>query len=190
MPPLSSYTTTLPTDTLLDTGIMYAGASIFAASVGGIKFTPGRSTREVMFDGKRSRVKGLDRTSKFEPKITGTIVEMGPALVVELEPGAVAVGLSGGPAGFTTGYRPKQAGVLYVAGDYLAAFRVIWQRGNGTYVQCRFFDGAVVDKWDVSGTDNEEAKISVEVCAVLDMTVSGRNTADAPYVIEYFTVAP
>lgn len=190
MAPLSSYTTTLPTDTLLDTGVMYAGSNIFAAQEGGLKFDPGKTFRQVQFDGQRSKVKGLDRIVMFEPKITGTIIELGPTKIPQLEPGASAVTLTGSPSGYTTGYRPKQAGVLFVSGDYLSTFRCIWQRGDGTYVQVRFYDGAYIDKWDAAGTDKQEVKIAIEVCAVLDMSVTGRDVADAPYVVEYFTTAP
>lgn len=190
MPPLSSYTTTLPSDVLLDTGIMYLGASIFAAQDGGIKFDPGKTFRQVQFDGQRSRIKGLDRTVAFAPKITGTVIEMSPALMLDFEPGAVPATVAGSPAGFTTGYEPKQAGVLFLAGDYIASCRVIWQRGDGTYVQVRFFDGALCAKWDMAGTDKQEVKIAIELEAVLDMTVSGRKVSDPPFIIEFFSTAP
>lgn len=190
MPPLSAFTSTLPANVLLETGVLYAGSSIYAAHIGGIKFDPGKSTRGVEFDGKRTRIRALDRTLKFEPKITGTVIELAPALVPKIEPGATAVTLTGAPAGYTTGYRPKQGGVLYVTGDYVDNVRAVWQLGDGSYVQVRFYDGAFVEKWDLTGQDYDEAKISIELCAVLDMTVSGRNVADGPYAIEYFATAP
>lgn len=190
MLPLSSYTTTLPSDVLLDTGIMYIGSAIFAAQDGGMKFDPKKTFREVMFDGKRSRIKGLDRTVNFAPVITGTVIEMSPALMLDFEPGATAVTLTGSPSGFTSGYEPKGAGVLFAAGDYISSCRVIWQRGDGTYVQVRFYDGALCTKWDMSGTDKQEVKIAVELEAVLDMTVTGRKVSDPPFVVEFFTVAP
>lgn len=188
--PLSSYNEKLPDDVLLESGVVYIGSSIFAATDGGIKFDPGKSTRDVQFDGMRSKIKGLTRTIGFDAKISGVAVQLGPTLIPQIEPGATAVSLSGAPAGFTTGYQPKQAGVLYAVGDYLSAPRCIWQRGNGTYVQVRFYDGGFVDKWDAAGTDKQEVKTTFEICSVLDMSVTGRKTSDCPYVIEYFATAP
>lgn len=194
MPPLSSYTSTLPADVLLDSGILYIGAqgsrTVFSAIEGGLKFDPGKAYREVMFSGKRSRIRGLDRNTEFKSKITGTIIECSAALMPSLEPGATAVTLSGSPAGFTSGYQAKRAGVLYVTGDYIATISAVWQRGDGTYVQVRFYDGAAITKWDIVGTDNQEGKIAIEIDAVLDLTVSGRIPADCPYVVEFYATAP
>lgn len=190
MAPLSSYTATLPANVLLETGILYFGSSIFSAQDGGLKFDPKKTIREVMFVGKRSRVKGLDRTVDFKPTISGTVLEFSAANIPVFEPGAVATTQSGGPTGFTTGYKPKQGGVLYASGDYITTCRVVYQRGDGTFCQVRFYDGGVVAKWDLTGTDKQEGKVAIEVEAVLDMTVSGRNTNDAPYVIEYMSSAP
>jgi hypothetical protein len=174
---------------LLDTGILYIGASIFSAQEGGLKFDPGKTLRNVEFDGKRTDIKALDRTVMFAPKLAGTILEFSAANIPNLEPGASAATVTGSPSGFTTGYQPKAAGVLYAAGDYLSNVRAIWQRGDGTYVQVRFMC-ALVSKWDLQGTDKQEGKVQVELDARLDMSVTGAHTSDPPYVIEYFTVSP
>jgi hypothetical protein len=187
---LSSYTTTLPSDVMLDTGILYIGNSIFAAQDGGIKFDPGKTFRQIAFDGQRSRIRGLDRTVMFAPKITGNVLELSPTTIPSLEPGAQSVSLPGSPTGFTTGYEPKSAGTLFLENDYISTPRCIWQRGDGTYVQVRFYDGALVTKWDLAGTDKQEVKIAIELEAVLDMTVSGRKVSDPPFVIEFFATSP
>lgn len=194
MPPLSSYTATLPSDVLLDSGILYIGApgarTVLAAQEGGLKFDPGKTLRAVEFAGKRSRIKGLDRTVEFKSKFTGTLIEISPSLMATYEPGVTAVAYTGTPSGFTSGYAGKRAGVLYASGDYITTISAVWQRGDGTYCQVRFFDGAVITKWDLAGTDKQEGKLAVEIEAVLDMTVNGRNTSDCPYEIDFFTAAP
>ncbi len=195
MPPLSTYTASLPTDVLLDSGVLYIGApgarTVFSAQEGGLKFDPGKTIRDVAFAGQRTRVKGLSRTVNFAPKFTGTILEVSPTTMTVLEPGVTTgVVMSGSPSGLTSGFQPKAAGILYATGDYLSTISAVWQRGDGTYVQVRFYDGAEVIKWDIAGTDKQEGKITVEIDALLDMSVSGRHTSDAPYIIEYFTQAP
>ncbi len=70
--PLTGYTSSLPSDVLLDSGVLYVGATVFGAFAGGLKFDPGVTYRAADFDGKRSPVKGLDRVTMRMPKISGT----------------------------------------------------------------------------------------------------------------------
>lgn len=183
---LSGYTDALPDDVLLDSGVLYIGDTPYAASVGGLKFDPQKEVRNIEFDGKRTAIKGLDRTVGFAPVLSGTVLNFPNDALDTLEPGAT--GVTDGAFG-VTGLKPKRAGLLYETGDYLANVRCIWERGDGTYVQVRF-PAALVQKWDVQGTDKEEAKIAVEIGARLDMGVSGTNIGDAPYRVEYFSAAP
>ncbi len=81
------------------------------------------------------------------------------------------------------------AGALYVAGDYLSQVRAIWQASAGGFYQVRF-PNALVLTWKLSGTDKQEGKISIEIEAVLDMTVTGNTTATSPVVHEFYPTGP
>jgi|SRR6185437_1912876 len=189
--PLSSWNGQIPTDVLLDSGIFLIGASpqnAFSAQEGGLKWDPGKTLREIDFDGRRSAVAGLDRTVFWKAKLTATLLEIPLAAWSQLEPGSVLATVAGGPSGATQ-VQPKPAGVLYAAGDYIANARIAWQRTDGTYFQIRM-PKALVVKWDIAGTDKQEGKWAVEVEPRLDMGVSGQLVNNPPYVGEYFSVQP
>jgi hypothetical protein len=179
---LSSYNATFPADVLLDSGVLYAGASLFGAFSGGLKFDPGTEWRSVEFDGKRSNIKGLDRKAKMMPKISGTVIQLSTSVVDAIEPGSTAV-VTGAWTG-STSYAPLAAGSFIAASDYLADVRAIWQRGGGGYVQIRF-PAAVVTKYDISAQDGQEVAIAIEIEARLDLSVTNSTSADAPFRIEY-----
>ena len=188
--PLTGYTSSLPSDILLDSGVLYVGATVFGAFAGGLKFDPGVTYRAADFDGKRSPVKLLDRVTMRMPKISGTCIQLATANVAQIEPGA-ATNATGSWTG-STSYAPKSAGQLLVAGDYLSEVRLIYQRGGatssaGSYVQVRFPSG-LCTKYDVTGQDGAEVAIALEIEARLDPTVSGfSNIGSAPFRIEYLT---
>jgi hypothetical protein len=180
--PLTGFTATFPSDVLIDSGVLYAGATVFGAFQGGLKFDPGTTYRNVEFDGKRSPVGLLDRKMMTAPKISGTVIQLSATNVGQIEPGAsvtTALAWSG-----STSYAPKRAGSPLVAGDYLANIRGIWQRGSGGFVQVRFAQ-ALCTKFDITSQDGAEVAIAIEIEARLDMTASGANVGDVPFRIEY-----
>ena len=179
---LSGYNATFPADVLLDSGVLYAGATVFGAFSGGLKFDNGVEWRSVDFDGKRSAVKALDRKAMMAPKISGTVIQLSTSVVDAIEPGSTAV-VSGAWTG-STSYAPLAAGSFLAAADYLADVRAIWQRGGGGYVQIRF-PSAIITKYDVAAQDGAEVAINIEIEARLDLSVTGSTPADAPYRIEY-----
>lgn len=180
--PLTGFTSTFPSDVLVDSGVLYVGATVFGAFQGGLKFDPGVEYTNVTFDGKRSPVRLLDRKSNQMPKITGTVIQLSTTNATQIEPGA-SVTASGSWTG-STSYLPKRAGTFLVAGDYLTDVRAIWLRGSGAYVQVRF-PAALLMKYDITSQDGQEVAIALEIEARLDMSVSGANVGDAPYRIEY-----
>jgi hypothetical protein len=180
--PLTGYTTNFPTDVLIDSGVLYVGASVFGAFQGGLKFDPGVEYINTNFDGKRSPVKLLDRKNNTMPKITGTVIQLSTTNVTQIEPGAT-VATGGGWTG-STSYLPKRAGAYLVAGDYLTDVRAIWLRGGGNFVQVRF-PAALLTKYDITSQDGQEVAIALEIEARLDMSVSGANTGDSAFRIEY-----
>lgn len=191
--PLTGYTATLPSDVLLDSGVLYVGTSAFGAFAGGLKFDPGFTFRNIEFDGKRSPVKGIDRKMMQMPKITGTVIQLSTTNVGQIEAGATvatgvtAVTAAGGWTGASSSYTPKRAGNLLAAGDYLSDIRAIWLRGVGTFVQV-YFKSALCTKYDITSQDGAEVAIAIEIEARLDFGATGyTNVGDAPYRIEYLT---
>ena len=180
--PLTGFTSTFPTDVLIDSGVLYVGATVFGAFQGGLKFDPGIEYLNSAFDGKRSPVKGLDRKANQMPKISGTVIQLSTTNIAQIEPGAT-VAASGAWTGATS-YMPKRAGAYLASGDYLTDVRAIWARGGGNFVQVRF-PSALLTKYDVTSQDGQEVAIALEIEARLDMTVSGANVGDASYRIEY-----
>ena len=180
--PLTGFTSTFPTDVLLDSGVLYVGATVFGAFQGGLTFDPGVEYLNTVFDGKRGPVKGLDRKSATMPKISGTVIQLATTNVLQIEPGATT-SATGAWTG-STSYLPKRAGSYLASGDYLTDVRAIWLRGGGSFVQVRF-PAALCVKYDITSQDGQEVAIAIEIDARLDMTVSGANVGDSPYRIEY-----
>ena len=181
--PISGYTSDLPSDILLDSGVLYVGTSVRGVSRGGLSFDPGKSWNNIEFDGKRSDVLGLHRVTKFEPVISGTMLEFDSAELVEYEPGLTSAGTG------TVVYTMKDAGTLLASGDYMTDVRLVFERGaqSGAYAAVHF-PKALVRKWSVKGVDNDVAEIAVEIVAVLDM--SGGQLTDCPYKIELRATLP
>jgi hypothetical protein len=189
--PLTGYTSNLPSDVLLDSGVLYAGTSVFGAFAGGLKFDPGITYRNIEFDGKRSPVREIDRKMMQVPKLTGTVIQLSTTNVSQIEPGAAsatgvtAVTAAGGWTGASQSYTPKRAAGLLAVGDYLSDIRAIWLRGSGTFVQV-YFKSALCTKYDITSQDGAEIAIAIELEARLAFGTTGyQNVGDAPYRIEY-----
>jgi hypothetical protein len=176
--PLTGFTSSFPSDVVLDSGVLYIGSSIFSCLRGGLKFDPGITMRNIPFDGQRSPIKGIDRKTMVTPKISGTMIELAEDQIAQIEPGSTQVGSSQ--------YQGKRAGILLASGDYLTNVRAIWLRGNGQFVQVRF-PSALLMKYDATSVDGDELSIAIEIEARLDMTASGVNIGDMPYLIEYLS---
>jgi hypothetical protein len=184
--PLTGFTTSLPSDVLLDSGVLYLGATVFGAFKGGLKFDPGITYRNVDFDGKRTMMKGLDIKTQTAPKISGTVITLTTAQVVQIDAGA-DVNATGGWVGATSSYAPQKAGSLLVAGDYVTSARCIWLRGDNSYVSVRFPSG-LITKYDIASQDGAEVSINIEIEARLDTSWAGyTGVGDVPYRIEYLS---
>lgn len=181
--PLTGFTSSLPTDVVLDSGVLYVGATVFGATKGGLQFDPANTYRNIEFDGKRSAVKLLDRKMMTAPKLSGTVLELATGNIARFEPGATTATTGAWTA--STSYAPKRAAGLLAAGDYVDNVRAIWLRGGGGFVQVRFPSG-LLTKYDISSQDGEEVSISIEIEARLDTSVTGfTNVGDVPFRIEY-----
>jgi hypothetical protein len=176
----SGLTATLPDDLALNVGILYHTATIAGGAVsgtkvsatkGGLDFDPGIKTREIEFDGKRSRIQGLEYVIEYDAHIKGKIIQLGGDQIEILEPGAALVGET---------YTPRAADVLYAAGDYLTDVMLAFERGNGGLFVIHF-PVARVMSWKIDGKDKSEAEIAIDLVAVLDLDDAVTNTSLCPY---------
>jgi hypothetical protein len=186
---ITGYTNALPSDCLLDAGVLFVGANPIGASRGGLKFDPKKMTKQIEFDGKRSDIAGNDRTTKFEASIVGKFFQFNAAQLVELEPDVESASATG-----VMTFTPKVAGVLYSQGAYLSNVRLFFERAGSTedapLYAAAFFPKALCAKYDLVGKDNDEAEISMDFAARLDMSVDGAKINDPPYKIELRTTLP
>jgi hypothetical protein len=196
---LTGYLTTLPADVLLDTGVLFTGtgpAVRIGVTRGAPKWDPAFTVENLPFDGKHAPIKGLDRKFHGESKITATLLEFGPSTggnqIAKLEPGSSSAD-SGTTPNTKTLITPAVGGVLYVAGNYLADARLIFECGRVAAAGVKTFaailmKSAVITKWDLQGQDKDGAIIGIELVGRKDMA-SG-TTADATYVIELYETIP
>lgn len=186
--PITGYSTDLPADVLLDSGVLYVGAAIVGVSRGGLSFDPGKQYRNTDFDGKRSPVKLLDRITGYDAKLSGNMLEFGAEELVQFEPGSVNDAAT--PVATIT---PKAAGTLLVTGDYLSNVRLVFERGGSTGAAPLYaavlFPCAMVTQYSVKGADNNEAEIAITIEARLDATAP-TVPSTCPYKIELRSTLP
>jgi hypothetical protein len=179
----SGYTATLPADVLLDTGIVYVGATLWGATVGGVKFTPTRELRSIPFDGARSSPVGLDRVVKYGATLSATFLEFGPTQIPFITAGAAP---TGGPLPTPIVYMPSKAGALLVNSAYLTDVYLVFQRANGGAARI-WFRRARVATYSLEGHENAEALVALEIDAHEAVGFGGTDTDDAPYIIQLST---
>lgn len=128
---LHGYSANLPSDALLDNGIVRIGATNWGVTKGQSSFTPNRTVINADFDGKSVPLKLLDRIIHGEPTIQFTAIEFGPAAsgsqLVKLEPGSTEATTGTTPNTKTT-ITPLAGNQFLVAGNYLTDFRLIFER--------------------------------------------------------------
>lgn len=188
--PLSGYTATMPNEILLNPALISIGSVLLGVTKGGVTWDPEMTTSDIAFDGQRGMVKGLTRISKRGGKLSGTLLQIASAVQVQkLELGATTA--TSTVTGVSSVITPKDAGTLFVTGDYVTDLRAVWETGQGTghyfaiHIPC-----AICLKYGIKGADNGEADVTFEFAAVLDMTVSGTQITDPSYVYEMRTALP
>lgn len=177
--PNSGFSSTLPTDVLLDTGVLYLGTDTpFGVTVGGLSFDPGIQRENIDFDGKFADVATLDRTIGVQAKLSGKIIEASPTKLATLMPGS-ATTTSGTPP--ETTITPLGAGELYAIGDYIANVRAAYRRGGGGFAIVKFPLG-LITSWKVGSGSNKKAEIDIEIMA--RQAANAANTGVMPYIVE------
>lgn len=194
--PVSGYSTNLPSDVILDQGIVRIGSANLGVTKGPPRWDPGWEIQNIEFDGKHAPLYLLDRKFYGECVLAFTLIEFGPSTtgnqIPKLEAGAAAVD-SGTTPNTKTTITPKVGGSLYPAGDYLGDVRVIFQRGLAPAAGAKTFAAitmakALVRKWSVNGSNKDTATIDVEIVGRRD--ASTLTIWDAPYIIELLETLP
>jgi hypothetical protein len=187
----SSYTTDLPTDILIDTGVLYydpeppyGAMEKFGGTRGGLTFTKNREMRSVPFDGASGETAGLHRYTDGVPTITGTVLLFAsPARLSAVEPGSTAASVGTAPDAVLTVTPMPYRSMLDAALDY-HRWECIWKRGNGGTFKVVFPVGlAVIDS--LSAQDNNEGEAPITIRAVNDPDdIDGNDEVPAPYFFE------
>lgn len=187
---LTGYSANLPSDVLLDSGVLYIGGTKIGVSRGGWKFDPAFEIQNVDFDGKHAPIKGLDRKFHGESMISGQIIEFGAAAtgdqIAKLEQTSSSADTGVTPDTLTT-ITPDDGGGFIAAGDYHSNVRVVFERGiaAGTGVKkyaAVLFASALIKTYKLAGQDKNHPVIDVEIVGRKGMA-SG-TTAGPTYVIE------
>jgi hypothetical protein len=145
---------------------------------------------------------GLDRKVGIVAKISGVFIEFDPVTVLIWEAqhtGSLSALFEGAPtllvaaaAALTSEVAamytcdvpglPDPAKEYFSRGRYVPDLRLTFQRGGGGDVRI-IFPMALCTKYDLKGKDKEEAEISAEFEARLDM-LSAADTDQMPYYVE------
>ncbi len=186
----SSYTTDLPKDILLDTGVLYydpvtPGSMVkFGGTRGGLTFNRNQDMRAIPFDGASGETAGLHRKTDGVPTIAGTVLLFAsPSRLPAIEPGSTSEIVAGEDGVVMTVTPLAYRTMLDAATDY-HRWECIWKRGNGGTFKVIFPIGlATVDS--LGSQDNNEGESPITVRAVNDPDdVAASDEVPAPYHYE------
>ena len=125
---LSTYTTSLPTNVLLGSAVLYIdGATPWGVSQGEITMNLPHEYENLPFDGKIIPIVGLDRRLGGVPSFEGTFIEMTAAKALELEPGGATA-----TASSVTTITPALYAEFLVAANYKENVRVALRMGGSS----------------------------------------------------------
>lgn len=187
----SGYSAALPTDVVLDAGVLSINGTTFGVSRGGIRWRANEEWQNLGFDGKRSDIAGLDRKVTDEQIIEGTFIEMtkaiaaiylnhggiaGMASLTVAQAAALSVATAATYSAFGDG-TPQPASQLCTAGQYVTNLRVTWQQGDGTTVYVKFAS-AYVSEWRIVGGTKDAAEISAVFKARNDVVTTTSTDAN------------
>jgi hypothetical protein len=191
---LTGRTANLPKDAVINAGVIMRGTPpvVVGTTIGGFKFDPGKEIRHLPADGTVAEVVGGHRIVKWMPVLSWVMQELGDSTT-----GKQFALLENGGAETDTGHQstskglirtltPKSAGVLFSSGDYLTDVIAVGElAGGGSYNYARFhFPYAYCRKYDLQTADSGEAKIAVELLAVLSASDSISTPGKCPYTLE------
>ena len=168
-----------PEEYIVDVGLITVGgiAEAWGATVGGLKWDAGKEVRGVTFDGKSSEIVGLQRTIKYDAKLSGKVKRGGPSFIMDIEPGSESDGSSGSSGNVVT---LLDARTPWEEGDYLADVYYIG-RQEDQQIMYVHFPFAYVSKYSLQTKDNDEAEWDNELVPVLAEDETNINTIPFTY---------
>lgn len=182
MPPLTGYSSTLPTDVILDAGVLFLNGSTAYGALKNVTVNLGQQWRNLAddIDGTYYPIATLDVRTGGVPFIEGELQQLGDTQILDLEPGGTSVTVAP-----TTTVTPQGAGDLLAVGDYKTNVRVAFRRGGGGYTWVKFPLALVRGESIQGGAKGAagSAKIRIEARQAANAT----DTGVAPYVIENST---
>jgi hypothetical protein len=170
-----------PTDVMVDAGVLYRrdpdGASLIGVGPtrGGLKFNPGKTIRNIEFDGKTTSIAGLDRITEWNSEITGMMIDFSAENFGMYEPGNTS-----GSSGSALRISPLQATEFLAEGAYI--YDLLWiGRAQDNRIKVVGFPCALVSQYDISAEDKSEAGGNVTFQARLP--VDATNINECPFRI-------
>lgn len=170
---------TKPTEAMIDAGVLYlrdpSTSTLLGlgASRGGLTFNPNREMRNVEFDGKTGMIDGLDRVLRYNPQITGGLIDFSRKSLGYYEPGSTS-----GDSGSSARISPIDATVFLEAGAYLKD--LLWiSRNQDNRIKVVGFPRALVIEYEAVGEQDNETIANVTIEARIPRTATDINVA--PY---------
>lgn len=159
----SGYLTTLPTNVVLDEGVVYVNSTTaFGATDGPVNYDEGAGWQNIDFAGKRSDISGLDRVIMRMPKMEFDMIAINSTTSATLITGSSQTGT---PLVVT----PVAASGLVAANG--TNVKVYFKQGGGTYFGV-VFAKALIKMTSVTGRDKNSALLHVVIEGRLDLSAS------------------
>lgn len=187
---LNGATQYLPSDVIMEAGVLFAAAIAKGVTKGAPKWSPGKTITPITFDGQKSDIQTLDRITRWKPVITATLIEFGGSTTGNqlgfLEPGSTSATHA---LGTITRIQPRVAGAMFASGEYITDLRLMFERANGGYAAI-YMPIALCVKYDVAGVNAAEALVACEFEARLSVSDLISTPGKCPYSIELRTSLP
>jgi hypothetical protein len=177
----SGYNLRFPDDVLIDTAVLKTDLTtpgviedVVGVSRGGLRFRPGKTLRNIEYDGRRFKVAGLDRQTSGDPAFIGTMLQVGPEDLRLFEAGASGTGNS---------VVLKPAG-QFIDVDELHGYALTFDRKTGGTFTITFPYGIVVD-YEIGSTDNNESEVPITIEARQRRDDASSSDGEIPYAFSY-----
>lgn len=170
---------TKPTEAMIDAGVLYLRSPETSTLIGmgpsrgGLTFNNNREIRNVEFDGKTSMLEGVDRVLRYNPQLTGGLIDFSKKSLAYYEPGVTE-----GTSGSSTRLSPTDATVFLGTGAYLKD--LLWiSRNQDNRIKVVGFPRALVTEYEVVGEQDNETIANVTIEARIPASATDINVA--PY---------
>lgn len=177
MPALSGYSSALPTDVLLGSGVLYIdGTTAYGATQGEPTVSIPHEYESLPYDGSLGiPMVGLIRRVWRDVFIEGTFVELNATKALELEPGGATA-----TASSVTTITPGDYGEFLASGAFKENVRLVFRRGGGGIVLVEFNWGLLkVDSIAGASTGNGTVKLRFDA-----VQAAGSAPGAPPYTIK------